>query len=77
MKRHSLAYIKQTKPYRGHLNVKKGYIHMKKTKEEIEEMGIHSERNYYSAVTVLCCGLGAGVCIALSVLVEYLAGRGL
>ncbi len=50
---------------------------MKKTKEEIEEMGIYSERNYYSAVTVLCCGLGAGVCIALSVLVEYLAGRGL
>ena len=49
--------------------------HMKKTKEEIEEMGIYSERNYYSAVTVLCCGLGAGVCIALSLIVEYLTGR--
>jgi hypothetical protein len=48
---------------------------MKKTKEELEEMGIYSERNYYSAFTVLCCGLGAGVCIALSLLVEYLAGR--
>jgi hypothetical protein len=48
---------------------------MKKTKEEIQEMGIYSERNYYSAVTVLCCGLGAGVCIALSLLVEYLTGK--
>ena len=49
---------------------------MKKTeKEEIEEMGIYSERNYHSAVTVLCCGLGAGVCIALSLIVEYLAGK--
>jgi len=48
---------------------------MKKTEKEIEEMGIYSERNYYSAVTVLCCGLGAGVCIALSLLVDYLAGR--
>ena len=73
MARHGLAYIKLTKPYKRHLNVKKG--HMKKTEKEIEEMGIYSERNYYSAVTVLCCGLGAGVCIALSLLVEYLAGR--
>lgn len=48
---------------------------MKKTKEEIEEMGIYSERDYYSACTVICCALGAGVCIALSLLVEYLAGR--
>jgi hypothetical protein len=48
---------------------------MKKTEKELEEMGIYSERNYYSAVTVLCCGLGAGVCIALSLLVEYLTGR--
>ena len=47
---------------------------MKKTEKELEEMGIYSERNYYSAVTVLFCGLGAGVCIALSLLVEYLAG---
>ena len=48
---------------------------MKKTKEEIQEMGIYSERNYYSAVTVICCALGAGVCIALSLIVEYLTGR--
>ena len=48
---------------------------MKKTEKEIQEMGVHSEREYYSAFTVLCCGLGAGVCIALSILVEYLAGR--
>jgi ribose 5-phosphate isomerase RpiB len=39
---------------------------MKKTEKEIQEMGVHSEREYYSAFTVLCCGLGAGVCIALS-----------
>jgi hypothetical protein len=48
---------------------------MKKTEKELEEMGIYSERNYYSAFTVICCALGAGVCIALSLLVEYLAGR--
>jgi len=54
---------------------RKGKHRMKKTEKEIQEMGVHSEREYYSAVTVLCCGLGAGVCIALSLLVEYLAGR--
>ena len=48
---------------------------MKKTKEEIEEMGIYSERDYYSAFTVICCALGAGVCIALSLIVEYLTGK--
>ena len=48
---------------------------MKKTEKELEEMGIYSERNYYSAVTVLCCGLGAGVCIALSLLMDYIANR--
>jgi len=48
---------------------------MKKTKEEIEEMGIYSEGDYHSAVTVLCCALGAGVCIALSLIVEYLTGK--
>jgi methionyl-tRNA synthetase len=48
---------------------------MKKTEKEIQEMGVHSEREYYSAFTVLCCGLGAGVCIALSLLVEYLTGK--
>jgi len=54
---------------------RKGKHRMKKTEKEIQEMGVHSERNYYSAVTVLCCGLGAGVCIALSLLVEYLTGK--
>jgi len=48
---------------------------MKKPEEELEKMGVYSERNYYSAVTVLCCGLGAGVCIAISLLMEYLANR--
>jgi hypothetical protein len=48
---------------------------MKKTKKEIQEMGVHSEREYYSAFTVICCALGAGVCIALSLLVEYLTGK--
>jgi len=48
---------------------------MKKTEKELEEMGIYSERNYYSAFTVLCCALGAGVCIAISLIVEYLTGR--
>jgi hypothetical protein len=48
---------------------------MKKTEEEIEEMGVHSEREYYSAFTVICCALGAGVCIALSLLVEYLTEK--
>ena len=48
---------------------------MKKKEKEIEKMGVYSERDYYSAVTVLCCGLGAGVCIALSLIVEYLAGK--
>ena len=48
---------------------------MKKTKEEIQEMGVHSERDYYSAFTVIGCGLGAGACIALSLIVEYLTGN--
>ena len=48
---------------------------MKKTEKEIQKMGVHSEREYYSAVTVLCCGLGAGVCIALSLIVEYLTEK--
>jgi hypothetical protein len=33
---------------------------MKKTEKELEEMGIYSERNYYSAFTVLCCAWGLG-----------------
>jgi hypothetical protein len=33
---------------------------MKKTEKEIQEMGVHSEREYYSAFTVICCALGLG-----------------
>ena len=48
---------------------------MKKTEKEIQKMGVYSERDYYSACTVICCALGAGVCIALSLIVEYLTGK--